>query len=156
MNDSSFVELKDIVERAVQLVRASPRRKRRIREELLAHVSDVFEDELSHHGDERIAMAETRQRFGAAEALEHDLQASVPFFERWLSTPEKENIMSRWLWGIAILAVPIGPAIILPALALLKNEHVFQPFPILLGALITACGIALIGYGVGRHFARPA
>ena len=41
MNESTLTQLKIIVERAVRPVRASISRKRKMREELLAHVSGV-------------------------------------------------------------------------------------------------------------------
>ena len=43
MNESTLTQLKIVVERAVRPVRASFARKRKVREELLAHVSGVFE-----------------------------------------------------------------------------------------------------------------
>ena len=47
MNESTLTQLKIIVERAVRPVRASTSRKRKMREELLAHVSGVFEEEFA-------------------------------------------------------------------------------------------------------------
>ena len=47
MNESTLTQLKIIVERAVRPVRASTSRKRKMREELLAHVSGVFEEEAA-------------------------------------------------------------------------------------------------------------
>jgi hypothetical protein len=44
MNESTLTQLKIIVERAVRPVRASIARKRKMREELLAHVVGVFDD----------------------------------------------------------------------------------------------------------------
>ena len=47
MNESTLTQLQVIVERAVRPVQASISCKRKMREELLAHVSGAFEDELS-------------------------------------------------------------------------------------------------------------
>src|SRR5262249_37101154 len=77
MNDTTLTQLKIIVERAVRPVRASTFRKRKMREELLAHVSDVFEEE-SKLGDGRAALARTQERFGQPAELTGQLQASVP------------------------------------------------------------------------------
>ena len=44
MNESTLTRLKIVVERAVRPVRASTARKRKMREELLAHVVGVFEE----------------------------------------------------------------------------------------------------------------
>jgi hypothetical protein len=77
MNESTLTRLKAIVERAVRPVRASFARKRRMREELLAHVMGVFEKEAKL-GDEQAALARTLERFGQAADLTDELQASVP------------------------------------------------------------------------------
>jgi hypothetical protein len=77
MNESTLTQLKMIVERAVRPVRASSSRKRQMREELLAHVIGVFEEEAKL-GDEPAALARTQERFGQAAELTGQLQASVP------------------------------------------------------------------------------
>ena len=77
MNESTLTHLKILVERAVRPVQASAARKRRMREELLAHVVGVFEEE-SKLGDEEAALARTQERFGQAAELTGQLQASVP------------------------------------------------------------------------------
>ncbi len=56
MNDSTRTPLKILVERVVRPVRASISRKRKIREELLAHVSGAFEEELAKLGDRQAAL----------------------------------------------------------------------------------------------------
>jgi hypothetical protein len=78
MNECTLTRLKIIVERAVRPVRASFARKRKMREELLAHVSGVFEEELAKLGDERTALERTTQRFGKPAELTEQLQAAVP------------------------------------------------------------------------------
>ena len=77
MNESTLTRLKVLVERAVRPVRASAARKRKMREELLAHVVGVFEEE-ARLGDEQAALARTQERFGQAAELTCQLQASVP------------------------------------------------------------------------------
>jgi hypothetical protein len=77
MNESTPVRLKVLVERAVRPVRSSFARKRKMREELLAHVSGVFEEEAKL-GDEQSALARTQERFGPTEGLTGQLQAAVP------------------------------------------------------------------------------
>ena len=52
MNDSTLTRLKVLVERAVRPVRASMSRKHKMREELLAHVSAVFEEEAARFDNE--------------------------------------------------------------------------------------------------------
>src|SRR5262249_2965047 len=73
------------VERVVRAVHASPARKRRMRQELLAHLTGLVEEEKARGGDERQALARALQRFGDPAGLSRDLQASVPRLERRLS-----------------------------------------------------------------------
>jgi hypothetical protein len=81
MNDPRLTQLKIIVERAVRPVRASFGCKQKMREELLAHVVGVFEEEAKL-GDEQAALARTHDRFGQAAELKGQLQASVPRSDR--------------------------------------------------------------------------
>jgi hypothetical protein len=78
MNESTLTQLKIIVERAVRPVRASTSRKGKMREELLAHVVGVFEEECARLGDERAAVVRTALRFGNPAELTRQLQESVP------------------------------------------------------------------------------
>jgi hypothetical protein len=78
MNESTLTRLKIIVERAVRPVRASTDRKRKMREELLAHVVGVFEEEGARLGDERAALEQTALRFGNPAEVTSQLQESVP------------------------------------------------------------------------------
>jgi hypothetical protein len=52
MNESTLTHLKIIIERAIRPVRASMSCKCKMREELLAHVNGVFEEEFSQLDDE--------------------------------------------------------------------------------------------------------
>jgi hypothetical protein len=81
MNESTLTQLKILVERAVRPVEASAARKRKMREELLAHVVGVFEEETKV-GDEQAALARTQARFGQAAELTVHLKASVPPSDR--------------------------------------------------------------------------
>jgi hypothetical protein len=82
MNESMLTQLKIIVERAVRPVRASRWRKRKMREELLAHVSAVFAEEMATSSDEAAALTRTAQRFGNPAELTTQLQSSVPALDR--------------------------------------------------------------------------
>jgi len=87
MNDSTRTQLKIIVERAVRPVRASMCHKLKMREELLAHVSAVFEEEAARLDNEQAAFERTAQRFGNPAELTGQLQVSVPtsdFLQRFL------------------------------------------------------------------------
>ncbi len=85
-------ELMVHVERAVRAVHASPARKRRMRQELLAHLTGLLEAEQARGGDERQALAEALRRFGEPADLSRDLQASVPLLERW------EGRLANWFF----------------------------------------------------------
>src|SRR5262245_38792709 len=89
MNETTLTGLKMLVERAVRPVRASVVRKRKMREELLAHVSAVFAQERDRLGDGAAALARARERFGDPAELTRDLQGSVPWldFLAWLLVP---------------------------------------------------------------------
>jgi ATP-dependent Clp protease ATP-binding subunit ClpC len=78
MNESALTRLKIIVERAVRPVQASMPRKRQMREELLAHVCGVFEEEAARLGDERVALERVALRFGNPAEVTGQLQESVP------------------------------------------------------------------------------
>ena len=156
MNDFIEQELARIVDSATRSVRASSSRKQQVREELLAHVDAVFAEELAHHADERAALAATALRFGAAEEVKVDLQSSIPLIERLFLISEKELLMSRWFWLTSVALVAIGPAIILPAAAKYRDEGIFIAFPFIAGSAIILAGVAMVGYGLARHFARPA
>lgn len=82
MNESTLTQLKIVVERAVRPVRASTSRKRKMREELLAHVVGVFEEEAARLGDERAALERTELRFGNPALVTSQLQESVPAGDR--------------------------------------------------------------------------
>ena len=77
MNESTLRQLQIIVERAVRPVDASVFCKRKMGEELLAHVSAVFEEEAVKLGEERAALERTALRFGNPVELTLQLQESV-------------------------------------------------------------------------------
>jgi len=78
MNESALVQLKIIAERAIRPVRASTAQKRKMGEELLAHLVGVFEEEAARLGDEQATLERTEQRFGDPTELAVRLQESVP------------------------------------------------------------------------------
>jgi hypothetical protein len=55
-----------------------------MRQELLAHLTNLVEEEKARGGDEREALARALQRFGDPAGLSRELQASVPRLEQWL------------------------------------------------------------------------
>lgn len=115
MNESrqTLTQLKIIVERAVRPVRASTLRKRKMREELLAHVSGVFAEELAQLGDKRAALERTALRFGTPAEVAGKLQDSVPtsdqFRRFWEGLPGEPAMRTafRLAWVSGTLAASI-------------------------------------------------
>jgi hypothetical protein len=154
MNESIDRRLERFVERAVQPVSASRSRKAQIQEELMVHVSTVFDEELGRLGDEEAALAATRERFGLEEELGWQLQDCVPPLESWFLISEREILMSRWFWLLAVVAVAVGPGFVLPALAKFQQDGVMTWGFFLLGLSITVAGIGALGYGIGQRLTR--
>ncbi len=85
MSDSAKRELMVVVERAVRPVRASIYRKRRMREELLEHLSAVFDNEMELQSDIPTALERAKRRFGDPAKLTEELQQAVPWWDRMRS-----------------------------------------------------------------------
>jgi hypothetical protein len=84
-------ELMIAVERAVRPVRASAGRKDRMREELLAHLTAMYEGELARPGEADAARDRVLRRFGNPPELMRELQGSVSWPER------VEFLLEQWL-----------------------------------------------------------
>jgi hypothetical protein len=116
MNKSTLTHLKVIVERAVRPVRASTSRKRKMREELLAHVVGVFAEESAKLGDERAAVERTALRFGNPAEVTSQLQESVPARDAvrryWEGRPGepawRTAIRLAWVSGTFALVVAVS------------------------------------------------
>ncbi len=76
-------DLKIYVERAVRPVVAENSTKIKMREELFAHVQDVYEQELKRLGDQQAAVARTVERMGEPAELTAELQSSISRLERF-------------------------------------------------------------------------
>jgi hypothetical protein len=113
MTEAHLIHLKTIVERAVRPVCASTSRKRKMREELLAHVSGVFEEESAKLGDEQAALERAAQRFGNPADVTSQLQESVPASDNirryWEGQPAEPAVRSalRIAWVTAVLALVV-------------------------------------------------
>jgi hypothetical protein len=169
MNESTLTQLRILVERAVRPVQASAARKRKMREELLAHVVGVFEEE-SKLGDEEAALARTQERFGQAAELTGQLQASVPpsdrverFAENFFggSGESALRLAARFAAALGALAlIPLGITILIQVLRGQGNEWLtIARVPSLLAPLWSAfvafCGTLLI-YGMWQALFGPA
>ena len=88
-------ELMKQVERVVRPIRARRPRKDRMRAELLAHLTDIYEEELARLDNDRAAVEQAIRRFGEPEQLRRQLQDSVPFLERVLFVEFKRGWLGR-------------------------------------------------------------
>jgi hypothetical protein len=102
MNESTRRDLKSVVERAVRPVRATIARKRKMREELLAHLLAIFEEEVQRVADEQAALDQAKRRFGDTGELTRQLQQAVPRCDRARSILENLAYQpGESLWRLA-------------------------------------------------------
>jgi hypothetical protein len=155
MNESTLTHLKVLVERAVRPVRASTPRKRRMREELLAHVLAVFEEEAANLGEERTALEQTAQRFGNPADLTGQLQESVPttdylawVVEQLEGRPGESPV--RPAARQALLAGALGLLCLLAAM-LVKGPISDWPTPAVPPAAVFGIAIFTFGFTLLRH-----
>lgn len=124
MTPETETALKTIVERAIRPVRATFESKRRMREELLAHVNEVFDEELAKTSDAVLALAATERRFGDPAHVADELQRSVSRYDRavasferiTLARPEEGAVRRAGRWGtfvFVVMALFDGPAVLL-------------------------------------------
>jgi hypothetical protein len=116
------IEQMRIVERIVRPVRASTPRKRKMREELLAHLSAIYDQELAKLHTHAAALGAASQRLGDPAELSRELEAALPYYERvshfserWFAWRAPESI-ARYAWRQAVLTFYIL-AIVFPPLA---------------------------------------
>lgn len=110
-------ELMVQVERAVRPVRASARRKDRMREELLAHLSSIYEEELKRCREEGLARKAAFERLGNLRELTCALQEAVSLpervdwrIERWLGWQAPETA-ARYTFRLALILFVISMAL---------------------------------------------
>ncbi|MBA3312831.1 MAG: hypothetical protein M3552_17440 [Planctomycetota bacterium] len=110
MTPTSQIALKVIVERAVRPVRATLERKKRMREELLAHVTEVLDEEVGKSADAQAAIAATARRLGNADEIAAELQRTVPAYDRFffameritLARPEEGVVRRALRWAVFV------------------------------------------------------
>lgn len=139
---------------------ASPRRKHRMHDELLAHLLASYDEERAAGLDPADAARAALRRLGDPADLRRQLQSSVPLIERlFFQALSKETIMSRWIWFLALFAFFFGPSMVLPALARHKHQGVpwsaIAPY-LAIGLSITLAGLGTILYGVAHRLRRRA
>jgi hypothetical protein len=102
-----------IVESAVRPVRAPATRKRKTREELLAHFTSIYEEEHARQRDSAAAMKQAQHRFGESAELASELNDAVTFndrvgyyIERWLGWRASES-RTRFLIRVSLVTFAI-------------------------------------------------
>src|SRR3954471_4483481 len=71
-----------VVERIVRPLHATTPRKRKIREELLAHLETIHEQELARNNDPTAALRAAAQRLGNPSELTREFEMDLPLHER--------------------------------------------------------------------------
>lgn len=160
MNDAVRNDLTAHIAQAVGFLPASGARRRQMQEELLAHLLDIYDEELERLQDEWAAAYRAKWRFGQPDDLRNELVTAVPWVERLiLLICGKGSIMWRWIWIVGVLGVLVGMGFVLPAVAKLRNPApimredrfgigVLLPF----GVVVTLLGLGLFGYGLLRVY----
>ena len=129
MNREPVDEFESLVADLLRSVVAGSRRHRAMREELLSHLRQAYEEELSLGLDQLAARQAALRRFGDLADLRSQLQASVPSFERWLVSlfGSQEIVMSigprvaGWVMCLIGAGFMFGLAVVLPATAKLAQ-----------------------------------
>lgn len=129
MNREPAGPFESLVAELMRSVVAGSRRHRAMREELLSHLRQAYEEELSLGVDESAARHAAVRRFGDLADLQSQLQASVPAFERWLVSlfGSQEIVMSigprlaGWVMCVIGGAFMFGLSVVLPATAKLAQ-----------------------------------
>ncbi|QDT96858.1 hypothetical protein [Gimesia aquarii] len=73
-------ELMIHVEKVVRPLRIPLKQKGLIREELLNHLTEIYEEELQEHDKSELAMKVALERFGPAEIISRHLKESLPWY----------------------------------------------------------------------------
>jgi hypothetical protein len=147
MNDVTLKELKIVVEHAVRPIRATRARKRRMREELLAHLMAIFDEEAGRRGDEQAALAQAKQRFGDPAELTTQLQQTVPRWDRCRSILETMGCQpGESAWHLAAKHFPM--MLLIYVLWLPTWMLVFGKLPRNLGPVETRYKMALAVAGM--------
>lgn len=154
MTETQLTGLKVIVERAVRPVATTLARKKRMREELLAHVTDVFEQEYERLGDEAAALAATARRFGDPRVVTAELQKTVPKYERpylWIEhftrvRPGESIVRRAGKWALLIGTLNTSMSALGTAHVALSAEERYRLPSMLVLLLVMAIGSAILTF----------
>jgi ATP-dependent Clp protease ATP-binding subunit ClpC len=112
-----------LVERCVRPVRAGVKAKRKMREELLAHLGAIYDEELANRNDPVAALDAAARRFGNPAEIARDLQTSLRVADRrdyhaqrlfgWRAPESVVRMMMRTsLLSAGIIAILMGVPLI--------------------------------------------
>jgi hypothetical protein len=129
MNESTLTKLEALIESAVAPILATRARKRKMREEMLAHLTAIFDEEFVRTGNEADALQTASQRFGEPAELSRQLQATitplgyVAWFldEAWLLRGKQAVINHDRMYTILLVALWLYVAGGLTVLAWILN-----------------------------------
>ncbi len=164
MNEVTLTELKIVVERALRPIRATMTRKRKMREELLAHLVAIFEEEAEKLGDEQTALEQAKQRFGDPRELTRQLQETVPRTDRFchalddgLRSQSGESMLQHAARVASLQFISMGLMMMLVLLVLLLRGRLYElrfvEFALLVAAVILCGGtfaIILLAQGMQK------
>jgi len=164
MTDTTTTQLKIIVERCVRPVRASTYCKRKLREELLAHVSGVFDEESARNTDERLAVGQVALRFGNPTEVTAQLQGSIPasdgFRRYWEGRPGESMLRGAVRFalfeGAICLAVLIIVMFVAEWMSAWSREELILVFsslaflPMWLCFPVVLCGVVFAAHGMEK------
>ena len=147
MTQNALNAMEAYVEQILAEVPAGAGHKAQMREELIAHLLNVFDEELARAENEAFAVHATLCRFGAASELHDDFDTCVSFWERtfyWL-LELKEQIMWRLVVfaALGVIAVLVGLGLVMPAVQQMLYHEV-----VILSVVLLVVGLALSGGGV--------
>ena len=163
MNDGLLNDLSAHVVQVIGPLPASRSRKQQMREELLAHLLALYDEEFASHRDEQAAASQAKKRFGRPDDLSSEFQAAVPLLERLVFLVlAKGNTMWRWLRIVGCVAILVGLGFVFPAIAHLSNaDHIARSevYPLrmtvallVLGLVLTLSGLGGIAYSAVQVF----
>lgn len=152
--------LRQQVERVVRPVVAAEPRKNRMREELLGHLTNLYEQELQRSNNEDRATAAALSRFGNPAELTRDLQQTVPQVERllWTRLPFRDwtnrragESVEQHLWRVVRWQIVYMTTFILllslfcVSLKFVRKPRVDEPF---VGPLLAFMGSVIVVYAI--------
>jgi hypothetical protein len=125
-----------LVERAVRPVRAGTPRKRKMREELLAHLTAIYHEALERESDPDDALSAAAERFGHPAALAREFDAALPRYERrnyyserlfgWRAPETAAKWVARLSWYLFLFLALLFAIGLTAAAAVGGGFHVFE------------------------------